>query len=190
MNERLKANFYHKSALHLAQDLLGKYLVRETRKGTKVGRIVETEAYLGEKDRAAHSFQGRRTERTKVLYLSGGRIYIYLVYGMYWQLNITAGGKNQPECVLIRALETEDNIKLTNGPGKLCRYLDLDKSFYGENLVTSLKIWLEDRHQVIRPNQIIATPRVGIDYAQEWKNKPLRFYLKNSIFVSQLKKSL
>ena len=187
MSRHLKESFYKKDAFSLAQDLLGKYLVRVYRGKRLTGKIVETEAYLGEKDKAAHSFGGKRTNRNKILYSPGGKIYIYLVYGMYWQLNITAGKEDQPECVLIRALETNDDIKFTNGPGKLCRYLRLTKSFYGEDLSRSRRIWLEDRHYLIKHQDIISTSRIGIAYAQDWKDKPLRFYLRNSPFVSKFR---
>ncbi len=103
---------------------------------------------------------------------------------MYWQFNISTGREGQPECVLIRALEPifwtceVQNIKnLANGPGKLCRWMKLNKSFYGEDLTKSQRIWLEDGEE-IKPSQIVASKRIGIDYAKEWAGKPWRFYIR------------
>jgi DNA-3-methyladenine glycosylase len=170
----------------MARDLLGKYIVikiagRLGKRAKKlVGKIIETEAYVGPQDKAAHSYGGKVTPRTKVEYLVGGHIYIYLVYGIYWQLNITAGNKGEPECALIRAIEPErGDILSTNGPGKLCRYLELDKSFYGEDLAKSKIIWLEDRGEEIKPCQILASKRIGIDYAGPyWSKRKWRFLIK------------
>jgi len=157
--------------LIVAKELLGKYIVRKTEKGKLIGKIIETEAYIGPQDKASHAYKGKRTARNEAEYLTGGHIYIYLVYGMYWQLNITTAEKDQPECVLIRAIEPIINRKLkvqssnfktttqslellknlTNGPGKLCKWLNLDKSFYGEDLTKSKRIWLEDRKADVEP---------------------------------------
>jgi len=119
----------------------------------------------------------------------GGHVYIYLVYGMYWQLNISTGAEGKPECVLIRALEPIKNQKLkklANGPGKLCRWLKLDKSFYGEDVTKSKRLWLEDWGLKIKSSDIGASPRIGIDYAGPvWSKKPWRFYLKNNPWVSK-----
>ena len=194
---RLPRKFYTRSTLTVAKELLGKYLVRPIRprpfsekdgaNGVKkivtkkmIGKIVETEAYIGPEDKASHAYQGKITPRNKTEYLEGGHIYIYLCYGMYWQLNITTAKAGQPECVLIRALESSE----ATGPGKLCRWLKLDKSFDGEDLVKSKRIWLEDREERIKKSQIIATERIGIDYAGKWAKKPWRFYIKNNPFVS------
>lgn len=155
--------------------------------------IVETEAYIGPEDKASHAYLGKTTKRNLAEYLIGGHIYIYLVYGMYWQFNISTYKEGKPECVLIRALEptVKNNnflkIKnLTNGPGKLCQYLKLNKSFYGEDLVKSKRIWLEDKGIKIKNKEIVSSKRIGIDYAKEWKDKPWRFYIKNNLFVSKI----
>jgi len=205
MKKRLTRKFFIRPTLIVAKDLLGKYLVRKIGKKKLVGKIVETEAYIGPQDRASHAFGGRITERCKTEYLIGGHIYIYLCYGMYWQLNITTEKKGKPECVLIRALEPViENSKfqilnskqipksklkllrkLTSGPGRLCRWLKLDKSFNGEDLTKSKRIWLEDRGLTIKKSDIVATERVGIDYAGEWAKKPWRFYIKDNPFVSR-----
>jgi len=154
---------------------LGKYLVR--RIGNKIfsGKITETEAYIGPQDKASHAYGGKRTKRNEAEYLVGGHVYIYLVYGMYWQFNISTFKKDEPECVLIRALDCD----LASGPGKLCRYLKIDKFFYGEDLTKSKMLWLEDRGIKVKAGQIMATKRIGIDYAGRfWANKKWRFVLK------------
>jgi len=190
VNKRLPRKFYTQQTLKIAKEMLGKYLVRKIGNKKLVGKIVETEAYIGPKDKASHAFGGKRTERNKAEWLIGGHIYIYLVYGMYWQFNISTGKKGQPKCVLIRALEPiTQNSKpktqnLANGPGKLCRWMKLNKSFYGEDLTKSKRIWLEPGEK-IKPNQIVAGKRIGIDYAKEWAEKPWRFYIKNNKFVSK-----
>ncbi|OGZ37962.1 MAG: hypothetical protein A3A94_00825 [Candidatus Portnoybacteria bacterium RIFCSPLOWO2_01_FULL_43_11] len=202
MPKRLLRKFYCQPTLKVAQELLGKYLVRQIGQKKLVGKIVETEAYIGPQDKASHAYQGKATARNRAEYLIGGHIYIYLVYGMYWQMNISTSMAGKPECVLIRALEpigvrplgrdksllkgrTPDRIlKLANGPGKLCRWLKLDKSFYAEDLTKSKKIWLENGEKIL-PRQITATKRIGIDYAGPyWSNKKWRFYIKGNKFVS------
>ena len=185
MNRRLSRNFYTQPTLKVAKQMLGKYLIHRTKKGKLVGKIVETEAYIGPGDKASHAFGNKITKRNKAEWLIGGHIYIYLVYGMYWQLNISTGKEGRPECVLIRALEPLSKIKnLANGPGKLCRWMKLNKSFYGLDVVTSKKIYLTEGESV-KPNQIVASRRIGIDYAQEWAHKPWRFYIKDNKFVSK-----
>ena len=179
-SKRLLRKFYTRSTLTVAKELLGKYIVRKFKGKKLVGKIIETEAYIGPKDKASHAFGGKVTPRNKAEYLIGGHIYIYLVYGMYWQLNISTYGEGKPECVLVRALEVPDKPgNIASGPGKLCRYLKLDKSFYGEDLTKSKRIWLEDRGEKIKPSQIERTARIGIDYAGPyWSKKKWRFLIK------------
>lgn len=173
-------DFYTKPTLKIAKELLGKYIVRKIGNKKLEGKIIETEAYIGPRDKASHAYQGKITPRNKAEYLIGGHIYIYLVYGMYWQFNIATSKAKKPECILIRALDSNLG-NLASGPGKLCRYLKLDKSFYAEDLTKSKKIWLEDRKVKIKPSQIIATKRVGIDYAGSyWASRKWRFLLKIS----------
>ena len=168
---RLKEDFFEKDVLEVAPLLLGKTLVRIFENGTiSTFTITETEAYRGEEDLACHASKGR-TLRTEVMYSNGGFVYVYLIYGMYWMLNFVTGEKNDPQAVLIRGI---DNIK---GPGRISKTLGIDKSFYGENLVHSSRIWIEDR--IVIPDYYTAI-RVGIDYAGDvWKNKEWRFILKN-----------
>jgi DNA-3-methyladenine glycosylase len=167
--------------LTVAKDLLGKNLVRKVGRKKTMAKIVETEAYIGPKDKASHAFGGKITPRNKTEYLEGGHIYIYLCYGIHWQLNITTAKAGEPECVLIRALASPE----ATGPGKLCRWMKLDKSFDGEDLTKSKRIWLEDCGCKIKRSQIVATKRIGIDYAEEWAEKPWRFYIKDNPYVSR-----
>ena len=197
---KLGRSFYTEPTLDVAKDLLGKYIVRKWRGKILKGKIIETEAYIGPRDRASHSYLGKRTPRNEAEFLQGGHIYIYLVYGMHWQLNITTSKKDTPECVLIRALDLGNgNMKEANGPGKLCRYLRLDKSFNEEDVTKSKRIWLQDRPsyappsprlrragkategegEKVEPRQILATGRIGIDYAGPyWAKRKWRFLLK------------
>lgn len=167
---RLPAAFYNQDAVTVAEKLLGKILVRKFEEGTiKRYQITETEAYLGEEDLACHASKGR-TSRTEVMYSQAGNIYVYLIYGMYWLLNFVTGEENHPQAVLIRGI---DNII---GSGRVGRELKVDKNFYGESLLHSERIWLEDAPDI---TEFTTTPRIGIDYAGEiWKNKPWRFILK------------
>jgi len=203
---RLKRSFYTQPTLKVAKNLLGQIICRRFGNGRILrGKIVETEAYIGPNDKASHAIGGRMTKRNLAEFLIGGHIYIYLVYGMYWQFNISTSKKGKPECVLIRAIEPiiekspksefliskqipnhKSQIpKLTNGPGKLCRYLGLDKSFYGEDLVRSEKIWLE-KGEKVRSKNIIAAKRIGIDYAGKyWASRKWRFYIKGNKWVSK-----
>ncbi|OQB44524.1 MAG: 3-methyladenine DNA glycosylase [Parcubacteria group bacterium ADurb.Bin159] len=201
MRRKLKRDFYIKPTLNVAEDILGKYIVRKWGRKEIVGKIIETEAYIGPQDRASHAYKGKITLRNKAEYLIGGHIYIYLVYGMYWQLNISTEKEGKPECVLIRALEPiinenknqrlkyknqkslsvvkQEKLKLANGPGKVCNYLKLNKSFYGEDLTKSKRIWLEDRGEKNKPSDIIKTGRIGIDYAGPyWSHRHWRFLKK------------
>lgn len=192
----LTPKFFRRPAVVVAQKLLGKVLVHHLREKKLTGKIVETEAYVGVQDRASHGYGGKLTPRNKAEFLKGGHIYIYLCYGMYWQFNITTGEEGIPECVLIRAVEplegieimkklrkTDDLFNLTNGPGKFCQAFGFDKSYYGLDLIKSKEVYLTAGEE-IRPNQIVRAKRIGIDYAGTWKNKLLRFYLKDNPFVS------
>lgn len=195
---RLGRSFFLKPTVEVAKSLLGKVLVRvDGAQKRRAGIVVETEAYLGIKDKASHSYGGKVTSRNQAEYLIGGCIYIYLCYGMYWQLNITTREQGNPECVLIRALEpvegiekmkearrTEKVVNLTNGPGKLCQALELDRSFYGLDVCHSDLIYFLPGTDY-SDQEIVVTKRIGIDYAEEWKDKSLRFYLKDNRFVSR-----
>jgi DNA-3-methyladenine glycosylase len=167
--KRLSIDFFIRDVLEVAPDLPGKTLVIRLPDGT-IGRfrITEVEAYRGADDKACHACRGR-TPRTEIMFHEGGRLYVYLIYGMYWMLNIVTGKENDPQAVLIRGVETY------SGPGKLTKSLGIDRSYYGEDLVTSERIWLED--DGVKP-AIKTGPRIGIDYAGEyWKSRPWRYYI-------------
>lgn len=168
----------------VAQRLLGKTLVVAKHGVVKAGRIVETEAYLGPHDLAAHSSKGL-TPRTKAMFGEAGHAYIYLIYGMYHCMNTVTGPVGSGSGVLLRALEPLQNIDaLTNGPGKLCRAMGIDKSDYGADLCLGKTIYVLDSPSIAAEN-IVAGPRVGIKNAGAWITKPLRFYEKNNCFVSK-----
>ncbi|HHT22029.1 MAG TPA: DNA-3-methyladenine glycosylase [Bacteroidales bacterium] len=164
--KRLKLDFYSQDAVTLAQQLLGKTLVRVFDDGSvRQYKITATEAYCGAEDKACHASKGR-TPRTEVMFHSGGKLYVYLIYGIYWLLNVVSGMEDNPEAVLICGLNE------IRGSGRVGRELKIDKSFYGEDLQTSKRIWIEDGEEL---SDIMAKPRVGVDYAEEWKDKLWRF---------------
>ena len=165
---KLDSSFFQRDVLEVAPDLIGKTLVRKFADGTiSRYKIIETEAYRGAEDLACHASKGR-TPRTEVMYHNGGKIYVYLIYGMYQMLNFVTADENNPQAVLIRGIEG------FIGPGKLTKHLQIDKSFYGEDLAISERIWVES--DGTNHNHQTGT-RIGIDYAGEWKDKPWRFIL-------------
>ena len=168
MTDRLSSDFFLRDVLEVAPDLIGKLLVRRFDDGRiERYRIVETEAYRGIEDLACHASKGR-TPRTEVMFCEGGTVYVYFIYGMYWLLNLVTGSEGDASAVLIRGIEG------FSGPGRVGRVLRLDKSFYGENLINSSRIWVEDGEPV---SQIRTSKRIGIGYAGEWAGKLWRFYL-------------
>jgi len=188
--KRLARQFFTQDAVTVSKNILGKFLVRKLPNGkTLRGKIVEVEAYPGPEDKASHAQKMKKTKRNQAEYLIGGHVYIYLVYGMYWDFNIVTGPLGHPQCFLIRAIEPEnpEDHKQTNGPGKLCRYFALDKSLYGEDVAISKKIWFESGKEKIVPKNIVATARIGIDYAGlHWARRKLRFYIKGNKAVSRI----
>lgn len=167
--KRPQRDFFTRDVLEVAPDLLGKVLtVRSENDLIRRFIISETEAYRGSDDKACHASRGR-TPRTEIMYHEGGKLYVYFVYGMYWMLNIVTGKENFPQAVLIRGLEN------CSGPGRVTKLLGVDKTYYGEDLITSKRIWIEDSG--IAPIYKTA-PRIGINYAGEpWKSKLWRYYL-------------
>lgn len=166
---RLPGEFYTRDVLDVAPDLIGKNLVVRL-EDNSYGRyqVTEVEAYRGQEDRACHAFRGR-TARTEIMYHEGGKLYVYFVYGMYWMLNVVTGMENDPQAVLIRGVE---NLQ---GPGKLTRSFGIDRTYYGEDLTLSEKIWFEE--SFVKP-EVKTGVRIGIDYASEyWKTRPWRYYL-------------
>jgi len=195
---RLPDNFYiENDALTVARELLGHRLLTCIDGRTTGGIITETEAYIGPIDKASHTYQHRRTPRTEMLFRPGGRAYVYFIYGLHNMFNVSVGPEDVPECVLIRALKPTVGIefmqerrfgpggpdshtadesktnKLTNGPANLTKALAIDKGIYGLPMDSS-KIWIE-KHSEDNLGKIEATPRIGIDYAEEFKDKPWRF---------------
>jgi DNA-3-methyladenine glycosylase len=166
---RLNKDFFTRDVLDVAPGLLSKILAIRSGDGLiRRFKISETEAYRGSEDKACHAHKGR-TPRTEIMYHEGGRLYVYFVYGMYWMLNIVTGTVNDPQAVLIRGFEN------CTGPGRVAKLLGIDKSFYGEDLTGSSRIWIEESG--ISPS-FETGPRIGVDYAGEyWKNKQWRFFI-------------
>lgn len=196
---RLPRAFFERDARTLAHALLGQRLV-SVRDGLRVaGRIVETEAYLGIPDKAAHTYDGRRTERNRTMWGPAGHAYVYFVYGMHHCVNVVAGGEGDPVAVLVRALEPEEGIAvmfrrrararrehdLCSGPAKLCEALAITREDDGADLIEGSRLFLERCRRRPLPAERIATgPRVGVGYAQEWRHEPLRFWIRDSAHVS------
>lgn len=199
-------DLFNQPTLTLAQHLLGKTLVHETKQGVLAGYIVETEAYIGPQDRAAHSFAGRRTARTEVMYDRPGLAYIYLIYGIHICFNVVSGSREQPEAVLIRALEPSRGLAqmahhrrfrqqdphymtskqvqtLTNGPGKLTQALHINRDYYGHDLSTP-PLYIETGERQVKLEQITSGPRVGIENTGEARFYPWRFWIKGHPYVS------
>jgi len=199
----LQRAFYEKDTVTVARELLGKVLVLESSEGMTAGRIVETEAYCGPEDLAAHSSGGRRTDRNEVMYGQKGHAYVYLIYGMYYCVNLTAGNvPGKPEAVLIRALEPVRGEELmarrrglsggragnlAGGPGRLCMAMGITKA-QNKLDVTVPPLYVEDASSVLA-GEIMEALRVGVDYAGEWKNLPWRFYIRGNGFVSVRRKA-
>ena len=189
----LPRSFYARPVLQVARDTIGKILVHESPQGRVSGRIVEAEAYRGPHDRAAHSFGGRRTARTEVMYGPPGHAYVFFVYGMHWHVNIVTTAIDAPEAVLIRAVEPVEGVELmarrrglvpgrrelTNGPGKLCQAFAIDARLYGADLTGGV-LYLTDGPK----SKVARDKRVGVDYAGSWADKKWRFYDPDSRFVS------
>lgn len=194
---KIEREFYlREDTIKVARDLLGKILVVPADGARVSGMIVETEAYLGKTDKAAHTYGGKRTARNEITYAAGGHVYVFFIYGMYYQLNFVTGPEDHPHVVLIRAVEPVEGIEimrgrrgkmpdknLTSGPGKLCIAFGIDRSINGENLLGE-KIWLEG-HKRFKGNEIAAGTRIGVGYAADDAEKPWRFWVKGNMFVSK-----
>lgn len=180
----LNKSFYNQNTLKVAQNLLGCFLVRKIGNELIKAKIVETEGYMGFDDLASHASRGK-TARNEVMFGEPGIIYVYLVYGMHYMLNIVTEEKNYPAAVLIRAVEIEDELGKTNGPAKLTKFLKIDKSFNGLAIYNKKNgLWVEERKEEVKPNQIKKAKRVGIDYAGVYKDKLWRFYIKDNQNIS------
>jgi DNA-3-methyladenine glycosylase len=198
MFKKLPRKFYYQPTLKVAQQLLGKYLVRQNGQQKLIGRIVETEAYLGHHDKASHAFD-KVTARNQIMYGPAGFWYVYLIYGIFYCLNIVTQEKGFPSAVLIRALEPIEGIgtmkrlrkksdfrDLASGPGKLCQALKIDRTLnktkaFGQNCC----LWIEQREK-LSDFKIVSGRRIGVDYAGTyWANRQWRFFIKNNQFVSK-----
>jgi len=180
---KLPRAFYDRDTIAVARELLGKYLVRVARGVERIGRIVEVEAYLGPHDFAAHSARGL-TERTKVMFGPPGHAYVYMIYGMYFCMNVVTEREGHASAVLLRAVEPVTNIEeRTQGPGLLCRAMRIDKRLNGYDLTgNNFYIAAPGKSE---PMVIVKRPRVGVDYAGHWARRHLRFYIKGNPFVSK-----
>lgn len=169
--------FYFRNTLGIARDLLGCFLVRE-RSGKKIrAMITEVEAYVGEEDLACHASRGR-TPRTEVMYGNPGHAYVYMIYGMYHCLNVVTERKDFPAAVLIRAVKIENvDCEKTNGPGKLCKFLHIDRKLNEWDLDKKEKLWLEQHDSKIELPKIQKSRRIGIDYAKHCREYLWRFSL-------------
>jgi DNA-3-methyladenine glycosylase len=199
MPKRLDRDFYHQDVLKLARALLGKVFIRMEDGQRLSGMIVETEAYLGIPDKAAHTVGGRRTQRNASMWQDGGTLYVYFTYGMHHCMNVVAQQADEPVAVLIRALEPIDGIDLQyshrkaarkdsdlcSGPAKLCQALQISREQDGIDLVTHSNLWIEDHQIKVPRNSITTGPRIGVHYAQEWAEKPYRFWIKDHACVSK-----
>jgi DNA-3-methyladenine glycosylase len=194
---KLPRSFYGRPAVEVANDLLGKVLVRRLGRKNLSGKIVETEAYVGPHDLACHASKGH-TPRTSVMFGPPGYAYVYMIYGFYFCLNVVTEPPGYPAAVLIRAIEPLDNVGLmrklrknperetniTSGPGKLCMAMSIDKQLNGADLLGTA-IWIEDRS--LDAGNILTGPRVGVDYAGEFKDKPWRFFVDGNPHVSRVR---
>jgi DNA-3-methyladenine glycosylase len=204
MSRRLPRSFFTRDAVTVARELLGKRLVRVEDDGSRTsGIILETEAYLGPDDKAAHTYRGRRTPRNQSMYAIGGTAYVYFIYGIHDCLNVVAGRVDQPVAVLLRALHPEEGIErirerrpaarrdrdLCSGPGKLCAALGISRQLHdGLDLTTSPVLRIEpttSRGRSTPPLDIVACPRIGVAYAEGWADAPLRFFIKDHPAVSR-----
>ena len=200
--ERIPGSFFTQAdTVGLAKWLLGKHLVSDIGPSRTCGRIVETEAYLGEEDRACHAYNGRRTKRTETMFQEGGIIYVYLCYGIHHLLNIVTHAADAPHAILIRALEPLEGVEvmlerrgkseitrsLLGGPGALTQALGITTARNGSHLDQG-PVWLRGKHLPPVPQEeIIASPRVGVAYAKEHAQWPLRFRIASSKWTSPAK---
>lgn len=200
MNKLNKDFYTREDVVQLSQELLGKVIVTNINNELTSGMIVETEAYKAPEDKACHAYLNKKTNRTKVMFEEGGVAYIYLCYGIHHLFNVVTGKEGMAHAVLIRGVEPLEGIdtmlvrrkmikikrNLTAGPGTLSKALGLRKDFTGHSLIDNSIMWIEDRGITFSEDEIIASPRVGIDYAGDyWKNVPWRFQVKNSKWTSK-----
>ncbi|ASK29326.1 3-methyladenine DNA glycosylase [Chryseobacterium sp. T16E-39] len=196
---KLPHSYYQNpDVLFLAKDLLGKMLFTQINDEITAGIIVETEAYFGVVDKASHAYGGRRTDRTEILYHEGGISYVYLCYGIHHLFNIVTSVMDEPHAVLIRAIEPligkeimelrrnmpATKAAISSGPGSAAKALGIDRSLNKKDIAGE-EIWIEDQKIRYSDDEIIATPRVGVAYAQEDALLPWRFFVKGNKYVSK-----
>ena len=201
---KLERSFYERNTLIVARGLLGCVLVHITPESITKGRIVETEAYMGPEDKGAHSYGGRHTPRMDPLYKTGGFAYIYQLHGYNYCINVVTQKEGRPQAVLIRALEPVEGLELmavrrkidisdakrsklknlTNGPSKLCQAMNINTSLNGIDLCGD-EIFITNQTGLRSNEEIVAAPRVNIDYAEEYRDKLWRFLLKGNAFISK-----
>ncbi len=175
----LSRGYFRRPTLRVARGLLGKYLVRDNGSGLVAGRIVEVEAYVGPEDRACHASRGR-TKRTDVMFGPAGVAYVYLIYGMYHCFNIVTDRSGYPAAILIRAVQHHSTqTTLIDGPGRVCRFLEIDRRLNRLDLTLGRVLWVEDRGERVSKSAVATYPRIGVDYAGAWAAKPWRFRLKS-----------
>lgn len=193
-----KAYYSNQDVLFLAKDLLGKVLVTKVNGKITSGIITETEAYVGVGDKASHAYGGRRTNRTEIMYQPGGVSYVYLCYGIHYLFNVVTSIKDEPHAILIRAVEplagkdiiekrrnrNVDKASVSSGPGSVSRALGIDLSLNAKDL-TGQEIWIEDHGFRYNGNEIVAAPRVGVDYAGDHALLPWRFFVRGNLYVSK-----
>jgi DNA-3-methyladenine glycosylase len=197
---RLPTSFYRRDPRAVARALLGQLLVTTLGGRRTAGIIVETEAYLGAIDKAAHTYGNRRTARNESMWGEAGHAYVYFVYGMHHCVNVVAGSAGDPVAVLLRALEPVEGLQtmferraaarrpldLCSGPAKLCQALGITRELDGADLQHDPSIGIERlRKRALAAGRIGSGPRVGIDYAEEWRHEPLRFWMRGSPHVSR-----
>jgi DNA-3-methyladenine glycosylase len=181
--QKLPRAFYDRDTVQVARELLGNHLIHLSGGVERIGRIVETEAYLGPHDLAAHSARGL-TGRNKVMFGPPGHAYVYFIYGMYYCMNVVTEREGHASAVLLRALEPVQNLEgRTQGPGLLCRAMNINKELNAHDLLSdNFYIAAPARNQ---PAVIVKRPRVGVDYARHWAKRHLRFYIKANPFISR-----
>ncbi len=181
--KKLARSFYDRDTIVVAKELLGKYLIHVSSGVERIGKIVEAEAYLGPHDLAAHSSRGL-TERTKIMFGPPGHAYVFMIYGMYFCMNIVTEREGHASAVLLRAMEPVKNIEgRTQGPGRLCKAMGIDRSLNGHDLLSD-DFYIADPPES-EPLTVVKRPRVGVDYAGHWARRLLRFYIKGNRYVSR-----
>lgn len=192
---KLPKDFYDRPTLDVAEGMIGKVLVRRLDDVRVAGVIVETEAYIGTTDLACHASKGR-TKRTEVMFGEPGRTYVYLIYGFHHCLNAVTEARDFPAAVLIRAIEPLDGVDtmrrnrsravkdndIGSGPGKLCQAMGIDRSINDISL-SGTTLWVEDRN--LEPGRIVASPRIGVEYAGEYRDRPWRFFVEDNPHISR-----